>query len=200
MAMRAYTEAIVVIEAVFQAAMSWLNAIAPLNACEPSHTLSKSLRTIEDAKYAPEMREARRNERSTEGSMRGCSLFRPRPMAYVPRSAASQAKAHTRVMANGAYAGHRRHRSSVPGSDVRVEHHRPVKRLRAKQNALQEPSPHEPRAPTGQSTALCTQRLMGRMRVCGAMLLALDHRDAAQLTTVGQTRRALTGAHVILER
>jgi hypothetical protein len=40
---RAHTESIVVIEAVFQAAMFALNAFAYWNACEPSHhTLSKS--------------------------------------------------------------------------------------------------------------------------------------------------------------
>jgi hypothetical protein len=50
---RAHTEAIVVIEAVFQAPMFALNAVAPLNAYEPSHTLSKSLRTIEDAGANP---------------------------------------------------------------------------------------------------------------------------------------------------
>jgi hypothetical protein len=33
---------IVVIAAVFQAPMFWLNAVAPENACEPSQTLSKS--------------------------------------------------------------------------------------------------------------------------------------------------------------
>ncbi len=54
--------AIVVIEAVFQAPMFALKAVAPLNACEPSHTLAKSLRTIVCAKYAPEMRKARKNE------------------------------------------------------------------------------------------------------------------------------------------
>jgi hypothetical protein len=59
-------------------------------------------------------------------------------MADMPRSAASQAKAHTHVMAKGAYAGHRRYRSSVPGSDVRVEQNRPVKRLRAEPRALKE--------------------------------------------------------------
>jgi hypothetical protein len=41
---RAHTKLIVVIEAVFQAAMFALNAAAPLNAYKPSHTLSKSPR------------------------------------------------------------------------------------------------------------------------------------------------------------
>jgi hypothetical protein len=112
--------------------------------------------------------------------MRGCSLYRPRPMAYVPRSAASQAKAHTRVMAKGAYARHRRHRSSVPGSDVRVEHHRPVKRLRAKQNALKEPFAAS--APSPERSVRCTVHAApSGPSACGAMLLALEHRDAAQL-------------------
>jgi hypothetical protein len=46
MAMRAHTLAIVVTAAVFQAPMFALNAVAPENACEPSHTLSKSPRRI----------------------------------------------------------------------------------------------------------------------------------------------------------
>jgi hypothetical protein len=46
MAIRAHTEAIVVIEAVFQAPMFWLNAAAFINACGPSHTLSKSPRRM----------------------------------------------------------------------------------------------------------------------------------------------------------
>ena len=40
MALRAHTESIVVIEAVFQAPMSALNADAEENACEPSGTLA----------------------------------------------------------------------------------------------------------------------------------------------------------------
>jgi hypothetical protein len=40
MAMRAHTLAIVVIEAVFQAPMFALKAVAPLNACEPNHAPS----------------------------------------------------------------------------------------------------------------------------------------------------------------
>jgi hypothetical protein len=62
---RAHTVYIVVIEAVFQDPMFALNAAAEQNACEPSHTLSKSLRTLEYAKYTPEMSDARMNERST---------------------------------------------------------------------------------------------------------------------------------------
>jgi hypothetical protein len=43
---RAHTEAIVVIEAVFQAAMFALNTVDVKNACEPLRTLSKSPRSI----------------------------------------------------------------------------------------------------------------------------------------------------------
>jgi hypothetical protein len=39
-----------------------LKAVAPKNAFAPSHTLSKSLRTIEYAKYTREMSEARKDE------------------------------------------------------------------------------------------------------------------------------------------
>ena len=50
---RAHTLAIVVIEAVFQAPMSALNADAYLKACEPSHTLSKS-----PHRMSPELRQS----------------------------------------------------------------------------------------------------------------------------------------------
>jgi hypothetical protein len=62
---RGHTESIVVIAAVFQAPTFALNADAKQKACKPSRALSKSLLTIECAKYAPEMSEARKNERST---------------------------------------------------------------------------------------------------------------------------------------
>jgi hypothetical protein len=70
----------------------------------------------------------------------------------------------TPAMAMGAYVAHRHHRSCVPGSDVRVERRRPIKRLRAEPHALKETSPNQPRAPTGQSIELCTQRPVGRVR------------------------------------
>jgi hypothetical protein len=44
--MRAHTEAMFAILAVFQAPMFAWNADAPLNACGPSHTLSKSPRRM----------------------------------------------------------------------------------------------------------------------------------------------------------
>ena len=43
---RAHTLAIFAIEAVFHAPMSALKAVAPLNACEPSHIVSKSPRRM----------------------------------------------------------------------------------------------------------------------------------------------------------
>jgi hypothetical protein len=39
-----------------------LNAAAEANACEPNHTLSESLLTMEYAKYTREMSEAQMNE------------------------------------------------------------------------------------------------------------------------------------------
>jgi hypothetical protein len=78
-ARKGHTLAIVVIEAVFQAPMFALNIIAPLNACGPSHTLSKSLRTLVCAKNTPGMREARRNERSPAGTRMMRRLDRGKP-------------------------------------------------------------------------------------------------------------------------
>jgi hypothetical protein len=64
-----------------------------------------------------------------------------------------------------AYAVHHRHRSSVPGSDVRVEHRRPVKRLRTEPHARKEPEPHEPEPRASMvSLGTVTQRLVGRVR------------------------------------
>jgi hypothetical protein len=77
--MRAHTLAIVVIEAVFHAPMSALKALPPLNTCEPSHMLSKSSHTVVCAKNTPEMREARRNERSPAGSHMLRRLDRGKP-------------------------------------------------------------------------------------------------------------------------
>ena len=67
-------------------------------------------------------------------------------------------------MAKGAYSFHFRHRSSVPGSDVRVEGRRLGKRLRAEPKAVKEHAPHLPRAPTGRFSALCTPRPVGLSR------------------------------------
>jgi hypothetical protein len=73
---------------------------------------------------------------------------------------------------------HRRHRSSVPGSDVRVERRRLVERLQAKPRALEEPEPHEPRwsvqcmvhaASSGPSAreATCWRSTIEMRRNCG---------------------------------
>jgi hypothetical protein len=96
----------------------------------------------------------------------GRGLDRPRPTADRERSAAPQAKAptsHTHTMVQGAYEAHRCHRSSVPGSDVRVERLRPVKRLRAEPRAQRALATSAP-SPDGQSSAWCTPRQVDRVR------------------------------------
>ncbi len=125
---------------------------------------SRRLRGRQTPRQQPVRRNPCRRRDGNEGILRPCSQFSPcsrlrcsrrtpsprkTPASRAARSQrarASQAKphpSHTQAMAKGAYRGHRRQRSSVPGSDVRVEYHRPVKRLRAQSSALEEPSPHE---------------------------------------------------------
>jgi hypothetical protein len=76
------------------------------------------------------------------------------------------------------YAGHRRHRSSVPRSDVLVEQRRGGKRLRAEPHALTELTycTPEPR----RSVTLGAQCVQSAECV-RSDVQALDHRDAGQL-------------------
>jgi hypothetical protein len=96
-----------------------------------------------------------------------------------------------------AYAGHRRHRSSVPGSDVRVEHRRLGKRLRADPSALKQHAPHEPLSLDG-SVQCTVHAASSRPSACDA---AGARRSRCGATAaVGRARRAVTGAHAILAR
>jgi hypothetical protein len=74
---------------------------------------------------------------------------------------------HTQAMAKDTYVAHRLHRRSVPGTDVRVERPRLVKRLKAEPHALKEPSPHEPE-PRWVCSVLGACSVLGPS-ACGAM-------------------------------
>jgi hypothetical protein len=131
---RAHTLYIVVTEAVFQAPMLALNAVAQLNACEPSHTLSKSLHCSVCEEYTrieESTKERVKPGRDTHAAAVGSG------QAGESLRAVSSAHNNTRGMSEaiGAYRGHRLHRSSVPGSDVRVERRCPPKRLRSEPRA-----------------------------------------------------------------
>jgi hypothetical protein len=144
-----------------------LNADANTNACEPSQKLSKSPRRmspcpdgsgrciVHTASNGPsacgamclhstiELRRScggwgwRKTGGSTAARGKARSTNECQPGEFVCRG-------YAQAMAKGAYAGHRSHRSSVPGSDVRIEQNRPIKCLQAKPSALEEHALHEP--------------------------------------------------------